>query len=70
MHRIAVNSSNLRSVGYNAQHQVMEIEFHDGSIYRYSGVPVSVYRGLMAAGSKGRYHHAFIRGRFPYAQVA
>lgn len=55
MFRTPVSSSNLTSVGYDPRSRVLEIEFHDGSVYQYSGVPESVYRGLMAADSHGRY---------------
>lgn len=57
MERVQVESSNLVSVGYNPETATLEIEFHSGSIYQYSGVPEDVYRGLMNAGSKGRYFH-------------
>jgi hypothetical protein len=55
MRRTSVNSSNLESVGYDAARQILEIEFNNGSVYQYYGVPESVYRGLMSAGSHGQY---------------
>jgi len=69
MDRHAVSSSNLRSVGYDDATRTLEIEFRDGSLYRYSSVPESVYRSLMAAGSKGSYFHAHIRDRFAYRRI-
>jgi hypothetical protein len=70
MKRQFVSSSNLVSVGYDQESRVLEIEFTGGSVYRYSGVPESVYRGLMGAASKGSYHHIHIKGRYPYVKVA
>jgi hypothetical protein len=55
MNRIPVSSSNLASVGYDSSTQVLEVEFLHGGIYQYSGIPPSVYAGLMAASSKGSY---------------
>ena len=55
MNRTSVSSSNLASVGYDSSTQVLEIEFLHGGIYQYSGVPSSVYAGLMAASSHGSY---------------
>ncbi|MBE9156990.1 KTSC domain-containing protein [Nodosilinea sp. LEGE 06152] len=55
MNRISVSSSNLASVGYDLSTQVLEVEFLNGSIYQYLGVPSSVYDGLMAASSHGSY---------------
>ena len=69
MIRAPVTSSNLRAVGYNPTSRVLEIEFNDGSVYRYSGVPESVYRDLMSAGSHGRYFAAFIKGCYPYRRI-
>ncbi len=69
MQRTHVVSSNLRSVGYNLGSQVLEIEFHSGSIYQYSRVPERVYTELMMAPSKGKYHHRYIRERYAYRQI-
>lgn len=40
-----------------------------GKIYVYTGVPRSVWEGLLKAGSKGKYHHQFIRNSYPYQIV-
>lgn len=69
MIRQPVSSSNLKSVGYDPHRQLLEIEFHDGSVYQYDAVPPSIYEGLMAAASHGSYHHAHIRGRYTYRRV-
>ena len=70
MERIPVQSSNLFSVGYDSQTSILEIEFNNGSIYQYSGVPQEVYEGLMNAGSKGSYfHHNIKRGGHPYIRI-
>lgn len=55
MQRESVSSSNLRSVGYDPSTEMLEIEFHSGGVYQYSGVPAAVYNGLMAASSHGSY---------------
>lgn len=69
MNRTPVSSSNLRSVGYDPGTNTLEIEFLNGGIYQYSGVPESVYRGLMAAESHGRYFHAHIKDVYPYRKI-
>ncbi len=58
--RIPVSSTAMRSVGYSESQQVLEIEFRNGSVYRYLGVPPDIYRGLMAADSHGRYFNRMI----------
>lgn len=65
---IPVSSSNLESVGY--ENGILCIAFHGGRIYEYTGVPESVYQGLMAASSHGKYFHAYIRNVYPYSRIA
>ena len=67
MKRISVNSSNLVSVGY--EHNVLEIEFHNGSVYQYCSVPESEYDGLMNASSHGKYLDQNIKGKYRYTQI-
>jgi len=51
MERKKVNSSLIRSVGYEPSSQMLEIELSDGSVWQYSKVPSEVHRRLMAAPS-------------------
>lgn len=69
MKRTSVSSSNLRSVGYDPAKNILEIEFHGGRVYQYTGVPRSIYNGLMGASSHGKYFHRRIKGRYPYTQI-
>jgi hypothetical protein len=56
-------------VGYDGATQTLEIAFHNGGIYQYFNVPESIYLGLLAAGSKGSYHHTHIKNRYHYRKV-
>jgi hypothetical protein len=49
MERKRVNSSKIRSVGYDEQTQTLEIEFSNGQVYQYVKVYPEVYRRFMAA---------------------
>lgn len=69
MNRTPVRSGNVRSVSYDSGSRMLEVEFHTGRIYQYSGVPESVYQGLMRAASKGSYFHDHIRDRYPCKQL-
>ncbi|WP_255197763.1 KTSC domain-containing protein [Halorarius litoreus] len=69
MNRTPVSSSNLSSVGYDADTQTLEIEFNDGSVYQYSNVPTNIYEGLISAPSHGKYFHRNIRDSFNYTQI-
>jgi hypothetical protein len=55
MKRQAVESSNLASVGYDAENSILEIQFNHGGVYQYLDVPENVYDGLMNADSHGQY---------------
>lgn len=59
MQMISVNSSNLSSVGY--ENGNLYIQFHNGGLYCYHNVPENIYLGLLSAGSKGKYHAAYIK---------
>ncbi|MFL5807477.1 MAG: KTSC domain-containing protein [Roseiflexaceae bacterium] len=69
MNRQPVSSSNLRSVGYDPAAQLLEIEFHSGGVYQYTGVPESIYSALMQAASKGSYFHDHIKDHYPTHKI-
>ena len=49
---------------------ILEIEFLNGAVYQYYDVPQSIYDGLMAADSHGKYFAAYIKkGGYRYAQI-
>jgi hypothetical protein len=48
MRRRRVNSSSLRSVGYDPRSRILEIEFHRGTIYQYLDVSQTVFEALLA----------------------
>jgi hypothetical protein len=49
MERKRVNSSRLRSVGYDERTRVLEVEMSNGQVFQYSGVYPEVHRRFMAA---------------------
>jgi hypothetical protein len=60
----------MRSVGYDAENRILEIEFDSGAVYQYIGVPTRTYRELLTAESRGRYFNSEIRDSYPYVQVS
>ncbi len=60
-----VESSMIHAVGYDSKMRTLEVVFNSGRTYCYEGVPSKVYKGLMAAESKGRYMRAEIIGMYP-----
>jgi hypothetical protein len=51
MERKRVNSSTIRSVGYDESSQLLEVEFSNGSVIQYSRVSREVFRRMQAAPS-------------------
>ncbi len=49
MQRKRVNSSRIRSVGYDEASRTLEVEMSNGQVFQYSGVYPEVYRRFMAA---------------------
>jgi hypothetical protein len=69
LERQSVKSVILRSVGYDDSTKILEIEFHTGLVYQYSGVPSKVYADLMHSGEIGKYFSEKVRPRFHTKQV-
>jgi hypothetical protein len=69
MERTQVTSSNILSVGYEADQGILEIEFTSGAVYQYSGVPAWAFEGIMAADSKGKYFNANVKNSYPYIKL-
>jgi KTSC domain-containing protein len=67
--RTLVDSSMMASVGYDAKHATLEIEFCTGDVYEYFDVPRGVFRALLASSSKGRFFHAEIDGVYRFEKV-
>jgi KTSC domain-containing protein len=62
--RERVQSSGLAAVGYSKRRHILEIEFTNGTVYRYVDVPPSVYRDLMSAESKTGYYALHIKRNY------
>lgn len=69
MKRQAVLSSNIASIGYDADSQTLEVEFLNGSVYQYFDVSQNVFEGLMSANSQGQYLAHNIKGVYRYSKV-
>lgn len=65
MERELVSSSNLASVGYDADSETLEVEFTGGSVYQYFNVPTFMHERMMAADSIGIFFNAEVRNAYP-----
>lgn len=59
----------MAAVGYDPDTNELEIEFAGGDVYRYSMVPASVHRELMAAPSIGAFVNREIKPQYPGREI-
>ena len=65
-----VRSRDLALIGYDAATTILEVVFRAGGVYRYQGVPESVYHGLMAAPSHGTFFQKYVKVQYPFVKVS
>ena len=66
MNRLPVESTVLASVAYSLDQSLLEVEFCDGTLYRFFDVPPARFEQLMAADSKGTYFNQNVRNCFRF----
>lgn len=64
MDRISVKSSNIKSVGYDPEEKILEVEFKNGGVFAYEGVPAKAVAELHASESIGKYLHSNIKPNY------
>jgi hypothetical protein len=69
MERKKVNSSQIRSVGYELGSQTLEVELTDGSIWQYSKVPTEVHRRFMAAPSMVSFYRDSLEDEYSRRRI-
>ena len=69
MDRKKINSSTIRSIGYDERNRLLEVEFNDGKITQYSGVSAEVHRRLVSAPSTVSYFRDNVEEAFPARRV-
>jgi len=66
----SVQSSHLHILRYDTDLQELQITFNNGSVYVYADVPIEEWQGLIAASSKGKYFHRYIRDTYNYSRLS
>ena len=69
MYRTPVNSSNMRSIGYDPQTATLEVEFTSGDVYQYFNVPEHLHQQFLSASSYGQFLNDYIRYNYRYQKV-
>lgn len=63
------SSSNVRSIRYENELQILEVTFHNGGIYQYYDIPMQVSQNFEQAPSKGKFLAAYIKGHYRYGKI-
>lgn len=66
---IPVVSSYLGVVGYDSDRSRLLVEFTDGVLIEYRGVPEGEFRDLLDADSNGQYFYYNIRDVYPWRKL-
>jgi hypothetical protein len=66
---VTVESSTLRTIGYDESLALLRLEFQSRAVYDYFEVPVAVFESLLGASSAGACFNAMVRGCFQYERV-
>lgn len=69
MERTPVESSHFAAVGYDPAARKMHIEFKNGAVYEYSGVPEQFHKTLMEADSQGTFFHKNVKPHFKARRI-
>lgn len=59
--KFSVDSSFVKSIGYNPISKILQIEFETTGVYLYYDVAAEVYAGLMNAESHGQFFNEYIK---------
>jgi hypothetical protein len=69
MHWQLVDSTVFTAAAYLPAKHILYLRFRSGELYRYLNFPPELYRGFLAADSKGQYFAHNIRDRFTYEHL-
>jgi hypothetical protein len=66
--RVPVSSSAVKSVGYDAERQILEIEYSGGRVYHYHDVSPEDHQAMMDAPSHGAHLNSNVKGVFRHTK--
>ncbi|WP_017652522.1 KTSC domain-containing protein [Fortiea contorta] len=61
---LPVSSAMASAVGYDSDEQILQVEFHTGAVYQYSGVDLDTWEDFHESDSIGRFFNQEIKGQF------
>ena len=65
-----VNSSSINLLGYDEKSKTLRVQFKEGRMYDYYGVPKSKYLSAFIAESMGAYINTEIKPNYRFSEVS
>ena len=59
-------STAIKDFDYDADKQILRVVFGNGSVYKYSEVPESIYKEMKETSSIGQYFNSQVRDKFGF----
>lgn len=69
MDRKNIESSMIRSIGYDASNSTLEIEFNSGAVWQYFDFPESSWYEFESTESQGKFFHREIQNQYSESRV-
>ena len=69
MKLVAMPSTVIANMDYDARKKVLKIRFVSGLVYEYKSVPTQEYLNMKKATSKGKYLNENIKGRYAFTKL-
>jgi len=66
---IPIDSTAIARAGYDAARRTLTLEYRNGRIYDYFGVPPELYKQLLSADSAGEFVNLEIKPNYEYFEV-
>ena len=60
----------FESIGYDANKKVLEVEFNNGKVYQYFGVPLAKVKAIFNGGSLGAKFNTMIKPNYKFKRVS
>lgn len=69
MERQFIESSMIKSIGYDPNSSTLEIEFNSGAVWQYFEFPESLWYDFESTESKGKFFHREIKNQYSESRV-
>lgn len=69
MERYSIESSMIKSIGYDSNSSTLEIEFKSGEVWQYFDFLESLWHDFDSTDSKGKFFHREIKNQHKESRV-